>query len=82
MSQEMTYQEWEAQQAQWMEGQDDLWWNGYKVTPAFDMVIDGQRIRPQTQHRPCFPARVKRHGTTAGSCPTVWMPKMHISPVC
>lgn len=84
---DMTYQEWEAQQAQWMEGQDELFYKGYKVTPEFDMVMrsesgDLRRVRPQLQGSNCFPTRVKRYGETNGRCPTVWTPKMYSGPVC
>lgn len=86
MHEDMTYQEWEARQAQWMEGQDNLFYKGHKVTPTFDMVMRNdaghlQRVRPKLQHASCYPTRVKRYGQVHCGV-RVYTPKMYVSAVC
>ena len=77
----MTYEQYQKQIEKWMEGQDELYYQGYQVTPDFDMVINNRRVRPKVQKRGCFPPRVKRVGQV-GPCGTTWTPKMVITPLC
>ena len=81
-----TYKQHQDRIARFMQGQDDLYWRGLKVTPDFDMVVDGNRVRPRLQSVSignCTYTRVKRYGVTDGSTgETRWTPKMFISPLC